>query len=514
MPTEIATAGQPVTLRAPLPGRWTLPGRGDQEGLTATVTYNNPGIRTVTVKMVQQIELNVRAAPASPEPAVQPGELRKITATAGQPVTMTVPVPGKWTLPNREVPDGTSARVTYSSPGIRMITVEMVMQIQLDVKAAPPPPPPPLWDVEIRPGDNITSKLNGAGSGTIADPVRVGIHPGVYTGSIRLSTSHVFIGAVGAAPTIQGACSGGGTAITNVTIKGLNFTGPVTTTYGLDFVFTAAIDGLTFEDCTVTGFGGGARFQHANNTSATPFSAYAKNISLRRCRLKKPLSTDSHGGHNIFVCNVNGFTLEECFLDGAGRAKNSRGLFVHGLYSKEGNRRVIVRRNFVNDSENFGIQTRGPTWTWNAPDTGDIGPVVEDNVVYDCVGGIAVDGIRARVVSNVIGALPFHTGSTWKHGRSGVYGSVGTLNQGNNLRFMAAGQPNRTDGWTQEAWRNDDRDDDVWCWRGACNTVVPGAADVDALTTKTKDLSDLVTRLRAGDDIGTIVRQAQERVRA
>lgn len=97
----------------------------------------------------------------------------KITATAGQPFTLTLPGEARWTAPNRPDATGPSCTLTYSSPGVRTVkatvTTTVEHEFEVDVKAAdvveqapkpvptppPAPTPPPVIVVGQTPGPII-----------------------------------------------------------------------------------------------------------------------------------------------------------------------------------------------------------------------------------------------------------------------------------------------------------------------------------------------------------------------
>jgi hypothetical protein len=420
---------------------------------------------------------------------------RRIKAFTGQPIRVeSIALPGLWEPQNRDpVPNASALVLQYQTPGVRQVKFTAVETVEVDVVAAyaPTPTEPPIvvppvqpsgHDVIVKPGQSLSSVIQAGGGNK-----SYGVEAGTY-GQLRGLPNNIKIVALGA-----------------VKLTGSN-------DYGIDLLWDnkPGPRNVTFEGLTVHAFNGGARIQHMDIENA-PRSQHAQNIVFRQCRFTGMRGTGSHSGHGIFAANVDGLMLEECFIADAGAAGTIRDIWVHGLYSKEGNRGVIVKRCFVVNAENFGLQARGTTW--REDDTVTVpGPIFDGNLIIDAVNGIAVDGNNARVTNNAIGVRHFHLG-TRRSGWSGVYGSVGTLWQGGNIRFRSAGASNRTDGWKDNAWRNASRSDDVWCRRGPCKTISSGTPDVDAVG-KTVDLSDLVARARAGEDVGKLVGEGQARARA
>lgn len=427
--------------------------------------------------------------------------LIKKSAVVGAITTITSPVTARFDVPGRGTFKGKSVDVKYNNPGVRIITISPGDDVELTIVAAgtptPPVTPPPITppvtpppvhtggsDVEIKPGDPVNATLTKAGSGTAAKPKTIGFQPGEYKTALSIKLNHVRLIALGGPVVFKGSA-----------------------TYGLDALFKGAgPQNVVFDGLTLSGFGFGVRVQ-----DEVAAATAARDIVFRNMRIVNLTGSGAKDGHGIYCKLVDGLTIEECFIDGAGLAGHIRDMWVHGVYSKETNKRVVMRRNFANDAENFGLQARNSTHLWNDADDGDPGPVFEDNVIYNACNGICIDGKRGRVTGNIVGVRNFLLG-TRKNGWSAVYASVGQLTQGNNIRFRAAGPVNRPDGFQDSAWRNAKRTDDDWCWRGACNTIHT-TPDIDAIGT-TIDLSDHVTRLRANEAIGVVVDEAQARVRA
>ncbi len=422
---------------------------------------------------------------------------RRVKVEAGKPLTISsVALPGLWEPQNRDPVTGPSLTVHYATAGERLVkftaTESVIVEVTAPVADPPiviPPVQPSGHDVIVKPGQSLNSVIAAGGGGK-----SYGVEAGTY-GGLRNLPDNIKVVALGA-----------------VKLTGSH-------DYGIDLLWDnkPGPQNVTLEGLTVHGFGGGARIQHMDLGNA-PRSQHARNIVFRRCRLTGMTGAGSHSGHGVFAVNVDGLLIEECFIADAGAAGTIRDIWVHGVYSKEGNRGVVLRKNFVVNAENFGLQARGTTWREDDSVTVP-GPIIDGNLIIDAVNGIAIDGHNARVTNNVIGVRHFHLIplGTRRSGWSGIYGSVGTLTQGNNVRFRSAGASNRSDGWKDGPWRNAARKDDVWC-RGypdneaTCKTVLSGAPDVDAIT-KTVDLSDLVVRARAGEAISGLVDAGQARVR-
>lgn len=388
--------------------------------------------------------------------------------------------------------------------------------LMVDAPAPTPPPPTPMptppvhsggSDVEITPGQTIATVIDTARVGSADRPTVVYLRKGRYVGGINPPSHIRLIGEAGVVVSGRLRLSSGSR---NIHVINIAFQGTREQDYGLDSVFSGVGPADVLVDrCGFDGFGGGIRMQHANSSD---LAKYARNIAIRRTRLTHMSATGDHEGHGAFLQNCWGVLLEENFIDGAGAAGTIREIWVHGVYSKEGNRDVVLRRNWVENAESFGLQARGTTRRQDDSVTLP-GPIVDQNVIVNACNGICLDGNNALATNNLIGVRYFHNKARGHiNGWAGIYASVGSLRQGGNIRFRSPGKSN-IDGYKDSAWRNDIRKDDVWCrQQGPCRTISTGEPDIDAVNNEV-DLSDLTEAIRAGSDIGAAVNLAQARVR-
>ncbi len=210
-------------------------------------------------------------------------------------------------------------------------------------------------------------------------------------------------------------------------------------------------------------------------------------------------------GQGYYLANIDGVLLEECFWHNIGISPVK--IYTHGAYIAAGCRRVVVRKCFGSDIEHAFIQARGSAWKDGQADDGDPGPLMEDCISNDAAVAYMPNGRRATM-RRVITLAGHHTETPNTLGSCALWGSVAEMKAEDCILLRS---PVKGNGYT-ENWHNGPRRAGEFpgAYTGVCRLDTPNnVTRLDVVV----DLSDLVTRARAGEPIGPLVGEAQARCR-
>ena len=378
--------------------------------------------------------------------------------------------------------------------------------------------PPQSVDLLVKAGEDLKQRLAGIRAGTAAKPFLVGLERGgQWDETITVNKSNVHFGATGNGARRPRVKANTGVEfennVGNVRFSGIDFEGNGNKGHGVDLIANG-VSNVTFEDCLFQNFSGGLTAHRDPLDMLKP--PVISNLALRRCRFLDMMDDDPKEGHGVFAAQVDGLTVEECFIHKAGWNKKHRtgaqkfDIFTHGIYDQAGNKRCVYRRNVLVCCESVGIQARGPLVKPTDAHDGSASPQLVNNVMIDCAIGMIVNGPRATVTGNLV--VPGHYHSTQKTGQGGMMCHVGAGKVANNVR-LGGGKAPAGGQVKMKAWdvsKRQPQDKAWWWWNKALTTDVENNLDkpqakvddakLDALIQEGRNgpasMSDWVTRVR------------------